>query len=61
MFTVLVGACARFSQKYYTVDESAGHAILKVAVSGYRTFPFLLSYKVFVSSRFQPKAGKYHV
>ena len=39
------------------VDESADYALLKVTVSGHRTFPISMDAKIFVSSRFQPKAG----
>lgn len=50
----------QFSQEQYMVDESAGYAILKVTVNGYRASPISLNVKIFVSNKFQPKAGKYH-
>ena len=52
-----VGIYAQFSQQQYVVDESADYALLKVTVSGHRTFPISVDAKTFVSSRFQPKAG----
>jgi len=58
MFTAFTGIYAQFSQKQYTVDESASHAILKVTVSGYRSYAISVNYKIFVSSKFQSKAGK---
>ena len=54
-----LGICVQFSQGQYTFDESAGYALLKVTVSGHRTFPVSVNVKVFVSSNFQPKAGTY--
>ena len=41
------------------VDESAGYAILKVTVDGFRTSPISVNVKIFVSSVFHPKAGTY--
>ena len=54
-----IGICVQFSQGQYTFDESAGYALLKVTVSGHRTYPVSVNAKVFVSSSFQPKAGMY--
>ena len=51
----------QFSQKNYVVDESAGYVVLKVTVSGYRDIPISVNVKIFVSSKFQPAAGKYHI
>ena len=55
-----VGIYVQFSQKTYVVDESAGYAVLKVTVSGYRKIPISVNVKIFVSSEFQPAPGKYH-
>ena len=49
----------QFSQKNYVVDESAGYAALRVTVSGSRVSAISVNVKVFVSSGFQPKAGKF--
>ena len=54
-----VGIIAQFSEQQYMVDESDGYALLKVTVSGYRTFAISVDAKIFLSSRFQPKAGSY--
>ena len=54
-----IGICVQFSQGQYTFDESAGYALLKVTVSGHRTYPVSVNAKVFVLSSFQPKAGTY--
>ena len=39
------------------VDESAGYVTLRVTVSGRRVSAISVNVKVFVSSKFQPKAG----
>ena len=39
------------------VDESADHVPLRVTVSGRRTSAISVNIKIFVSSKFQPKAG----
>ena len=39
------------------VDESADYALLKVTISDYRTFAISVDAKIFLSSRFQTKAG----
>ena len=54
-----VGIFAQFSEQQYMVDESDGYALLKVTVSGYRTFAISVDAEIFLSSRFQPKAGSY--
>ena len=54
---ICIGISAQFSQQQYMVDESADYALLKVTVSGYRRFAISVDVKIFVSSRFQPKAG----
>lgn len=51
------GIYARFSQERYVVDESAGYVTLRVTVSGHRVSAISINVKVFVSSKFQPKAG----
>jgi len=59
--SIAAGISAQFSQEEYMVDESAGHVILKVTVNGHRSFPISVNLKVFTSSKFQPRAGKYSV
>ena len=41
------------------VDESADYLPLRVTVSGRRTSAISVNVTVFVSSKFQPKAGTY--
>ena len=41
------------------VDESVGYAVLKVTATGYRDIPISVNVETFVSSEFQPAAGKY--
>ena len=53
----IVGIYVRFSQDKYIVDESAGYVTLKVIVSK-KTIPISVNVKIFVSSKFQPKAGE---
>ena len=43
------------------VDETAGYALLKVTVSGHRTFAISVNAKIFVSSKFKPRAGKHNM
>ena len=43
------------------VDESADYALLRVTVSGHRTFAITVNAKIFVSSKFQPRAGKHNI
>jgi len=48
----------QFSQDEYMVNESAGHASLRVIIIGQRDLPISFNYKVFVSNtEFQPYPG----
>ena len=59
MYIYITDIYVQFSKELYRVDESAGYAILKVTVNGFRTSPISVKVKIFVSNEIQPKAGSY--
>ena len=56
----IAGIYVQFSQNQYVAVESDGHAILKVTLNAnyHRHFPISVNLKIFVSSKFRPRAGK---
>ena len=48
----------RFSQEEYRVKESDGHVVIKVIVSGHRSFPLQVVAISFVPTKFNLPAGK---
>ena len=61
MKIIIAGIYVQFSQSQYVVDESDGRVTLKLTINGdyYRKFIITVYLKVFLSSRFQAKAGIY--
>ena len=55
------GIFAQFSQNQYTAHEADGYATFTVTLSGnkHRKFPISVYLGVYVSDKFQPKAGTY--
>ena len=56
----IAGIYAQFSHDKYVVYESAGYAKVEVTVSGHRSFPISVNVRIFVSDKFEPRAGKDH-
>ena len=61
MKIIIAGIYVQFSQSQYLVDESDGRVTLKLTINSdyYRKFIITVYLKVFLSSRFQAKAGIY--
>lgn len=56
----IAGIYAQFSSDKYVVDESARYAKVEVTVSGHRSSPISVNVRIFVSDKFDPRAGKDH-
>ena len=56
------GIFAQFSQNQYIAHEADGYVTFTVTLSGnkHRKFPISVYLGVYVSSKFQPRAGKYN-
>ena len=53
-----VGVYVRFSHEEYRVKESDGHVVIKVFVSGHRSFPVQVVAISFVPTKFNLPAGQ---
>ena len=56
-----VGIYVRFTHEEYRVKESDGYVVIKVIVSGHRSFPLQVSAISFVPTRFSLPAGQMNI
>ena len=61
MYVNCIGIRVRFSHKEYRVKESDGYVVIKVIVSGHRSFPLQVVAISFVPTKFNLPAGQLNI